>query len=818
MHVVERPRRGRIGRPSPHAAVARKTRPLVALGTTPLAGSPTRARFAWRSLAEAALSAAAIAALLPLFDVVASLDTGRDERFADSGVTVRGLPERVLPAICSSHGALADDVVRERLCSRADFPFGSGRAAALDRMPAALASAWPLARGAFVAPLADAQARLADLRLRQREGVGDLLALANDIESTSAAIEPYVERYRLDGAERGGPVPLACAFDGVAASLASAGAGPGAKAGRARANAVLLLAAALDGHHATAALAANAALPAAADGCAGLALRDALAQAAALMADARGAPIAAAKNEAMRSLLRTAGWQWAAWMAAGLLLLNMSRRPALAPIGVAFALATWAAAAWVGGVPSPFGGAQSFVPARDPALAAPAPFVVALAAAALAVLLLAPGLRKSTAGRAQAPASAYGYPGLVVATGIGWLLLLDLSANGHYANRYLSLYHQAHLWLGMLAFTTIAFVRQPLARALAWTLSVIDGIAGAAHARLGAVGGAAALAALALALVAAVGALMSNVRQLTSEVGRLWLIVGAAWFFFLRGTPLTERLARRGGSIGSLARYVAPLAFVVAVLVGAMLVTRDMGPLLIDAYGAGAFVAASIAMWWYQRTTSFRSAHALAGALFVAWIVAATWALFRLGSIDEVAAARIENVAAPLASANDQLALVTWFRQAAPPAGFGLGAVPWCGYGASGGCAGVPAQIQSDYTFTAIVGAFGWSAAWAITLGCTLWLHALVRRHAAATRGEPRLVRIGARIENDAQALASWVCLTWVVLALCQLAVTVAGNLAVIPLTGVTFPFVSFGMTSLVLNMSMLALAIDVTAQGSLDG
>jgi cell division protein FtsW (lipid II flippase) len=40
--------------------------------------------------------------------------------------------------------------------------------------------------------------------------------------------------------------------------------------------------------------------------------------------------------------------------------------------------------------------------------------------------------------------------------------------------------------------------------------------------------------------------------------------------------------------------------------------------------------------------------------------------------------------------------------------------------------------------------------------------------------------------------------------------VTVAGNLAVIPLTGVTFPFVSFGMTSIVLNMAMIGLALNV--------
>jgi cell division protein FtsW (lipid II flippase) len=66
------------------------------------------------------------------------------------------------------------------------------------------------------------------------------------------------------------------------------------------------------------------------------------------------------------------------------------------------------------------------------------------------------------------------------------------------------------------------------------------------------------------------------------------------------------------------------------------------------------------------------------------------------------------------------------------------------------------------------------------------------------------------RLRSDPQAFLSWLCVAWVVLALCQLAVTVAGNLAVIPLTGVTFPFVSFGMTSLVLCMAFLGLAIDV--------
>ena len=94
--------------------------------------------------------------------------------------------------------------------------------------------------------------------------------------------------------------------------------------------------------------------------------------------------------------------------------------------------------------------------------------------------------------------------------------------------------------------------------------------------------------------------------------------------------------------------------------------------------------------------------------------------------------------------------------------------------------------------------------------GVVAWLHTLVRAHLRVTHGEPRLVRVDGRMQHDEQAFVSWLCLAWAVLALCQLAVTVAGNLAVIPLTGVTFPFVSFGMASLLMNMAMLGLGTNV--------
>src|SRR5207249_3416818 len=157
----------------------------------------------------------------------------------------------------------------------------------------------------------------------------------------------------------------------------------------ARANALLLLAAAIDGHPATPALADVALLPvepAPPKGrCGLLRLPEVLAQASTLMAEARQAPGAASKNDAMRGLLHSAGWQWA-----GFGLVQLARRSIPPALGVALALATWAIAAWLGRVPWPLAVERAFVPGREGAgwYTPPAPFVLWLLGAALLVLML----------------------------------------------------------------------------------------------------------------------------------------------------------------------------------------------------------------------------------------------------------------------------------------------------------------------------------------------------------------------------------------------------------------------------------------------
>jgi hypothetical protein len=229
--------------------------------------------------------------------------------------------------------------------------------------------------------------------------------------------------------------------------------------------------------------------------------------------------------------------------------------------------------------------------------------------------------------------------------------------------------------------------------------------------------------------------LLMNLRQLTSEIGRLWLIVGAAWFFYLRGTPLAERFARSGSSLGSLARYVRPLLFVVAVLVGAMVVTRDMGPLLIAGYGAARSSPrrsrCGVPAAWRRRRRlrdrrravrrMDRRHHAV---------------LFRVGALDDVAAARLEKPRGT-ACVGERPARA---RHVVPArgagAGFGPGAVPWCGFGARGACAACRRRSRAT-TRSPRSSAHSARRRWALTIGCALWLHLLIRataRRRAASR------------------------------------------------------------------------------------
>ena len=172
-----------------------------------------------------------------------------------------------------------------------------------------------------------------------------------------------------------------------------------------------------------------------------------------------------------------------------------------------------------------------------------------------------------------------------------------------------------------------------------------------------------------------------------------------------------------------------------------------MGPLLIAGYGAGAFLAASVAMWWHQRSGQRWTAFALAVLLFAPWIGAVTGALFAARL-----ARRRHRRAGSRASPRRSPPTTTSWRSSPGsserrrPRASASAPCRGAAIAVAGRCGGVPAQIHSDYTFTAIVGVFGAAAAWAAALGAALWLHRLIRHHGRVTRGEPRLVARGGQL------------------------------------------------------------------------
>ena len=146
-----------------------------------------------------------------------------------------------------------------------------------------------------------------------------------------------------------------------------------------------------------------------------------------------------------------------------------------------------------------------------------------------------------------------------------------------------------------------------------------------------------------------------------------------------------------------------------------------------------------------------------------------------------------------------------WLGRHTPPDGYGLGAVPWCGTLPVAGCPGIPAQAQSDYSFAVLQAVVGRTAAFGLLAACLLWQAVLAVRQAAQTRGTLAVATVG----TSQSAWLAWLGVCWAVLTIVQTLVTAAGNLGALPLTGVTWPFVSFGLWSLLRNSLILGLVMN---------
>lgn len=757
--------------------------------------------------------------LLPLGRLI---DDG-DGRFNKVALQSVVLPDRVLPRLCAAQGGLASPELAVLCQGR-----GMGTSHISSQTPVAVEYQFDALAEAFARPIKPMVDTLRGLEQQQREGLAPegADALNEQIVGQRLALKPYLEAYGLEGNLQHGPLALQCLRQ-VETALAGS-----VREAAARAGALVWLGAHLDGLTRPVELddATFRALEAGWQAARGQAACRTFSDVHSV-ATRLGEVVSLARNEAdeahkavaIRHLLEQAWWQWAVWALFCLLLVSVYRRgaPENRWPQTGLVLLVWALLGWLGRVWLPYldgPNRQWLSPWLDLPIAPPPWPLLVMGGLGAWLWLLGQRLqarermsanRRPPAAR-QAASSRLAFPFVLLLIGVGWLVILDLSATGPIRNRYLGLYHQGTVWLSLGLIVMATLWRQRLGFLALRYYGLVARVAGRVSAqRHGAWAG----PIVVVVVFALLFFLLKGNRQITSELGRLWLIAGMAWFFYFSG-DLTLQMAAKHSPLNFL-RFLRPLVMVLLALVAAMVMTDDMGPLLITAYSGGLFLAAAVSYVLQQRGRPPLLAHAGGLLALLGWVLLLTEGVFALGHIHETTASRLESLFIPLAAGNDQIGLIAWFRAAVPMLGFGVGQVPWCGYAAGDHCMGVPLQIHSDYTLTALWGLFGPLGAIAFVLLSVLLIYRVIIRHSRVSTGAPTLVPGGTGAWLEAQPLLSWICVIWLILLACQLAVTVAGNLRVLPLTGVTYPFVSLGNTSMFVNAFLMGLAMTVDVRPS---
>ncbi|GHT97061.1 hypothetical protein AGMMS49545_23600 [Betaproteobacteria bacterium] len=229
---------------------------------------------------------------------------------------------------------------------------------------------------------------------------------------------------------------------------------------------------------------------------------------------------------------------------------------------------------------------------------------------------------------------------------------------------------------------------------------------------------------------------------------------------------------------------------------------KDMGQIFTGLLAIGFF---GLGMFFISRGDRNIRASIFAGIVVVALM------LYQLPSVGPVLSAlghthieeRIELIAPDheFKGGKEYLSLLRWFMRDAPALGFGLGHVPWCGTVqlSDTKCDGLEAQSQSDYVFAVLAGVFGQFFAWLILGATALFLLLLVRR-TSLRPDHPYYF---------SQLYGNYVVRAFFIVSIFQLFVTSLGSVGALPLTGITFPLLSYGGASLMGVSFFTALVIN---------
>lgn len=257
----------------------------------------------------------------------------------------------------------------------------------------------------------------------------------------------------------------------------------------------------------------------------------------------------------------------------------------------------------------------------------------------------------------------------------------------------------------------------------------------------------------------------------TTELIKLFLLLFLAGFLADRGTILASPTLRFGGRTYSSLPYLIPLAALLLATIGALALLKDLGSIALIVLLAVSMLYVSTGRLSY-----------LAGGVGLLLITAA---------------------AGYFAFDHAQVRIDTWLDPSSDPGGAGYQTLQSTYAIQAGGGTGeglglgepdtIPAAV-TDYVFSAIAEELGLAGATGVVALYVLLLYTGLRAASEAETNYGRLLCAGISL-----------------LLAIQAAVIIAGNLRLIPTTGITLPFVSYGGSSLVVNFALIGLLAGIS-------
>lgn len=419
------------------------------------------------------------------------------------------------------------------------------------------------------------------------------------------------------------------------------------------------------------------------------------------------------------------------------------------------------------------------------------------------------------------------WPGWLALVGVGCLVDLDFGALGPVVTgypwgdikpagaRYFGLHQLDAFWLSSGLLLVVVALRALLLRLFFNLCSLLANVLQRPRPR-----GPWLLAALGLLLALGTGWLGLPQRReylgitglhgggyshISGELLRLLACAALAWFAYRSGEWRTSPTRLKSG----LLRLLATLA----VCGAGLYLSDDKGPLLILALAMGVLVGVPLV----HRLSTLAGARGT--ALMVVVITLAALGVWRTALVDWLPGMSTDGNkrgllrTQPYAAISPNLAQSRWLMDAAPPMGFGLARVPYCGANAHAGrsaCtlgSGAPLQMPSDFAYVPLVATWGHWGAGGLVAGLLVWLFALTAGQLQAWRAMAKTHAPMHTATHTRNLLPVWLVAIPCLAAQAQVVVSVGGTLGWSLVTGVPLPLLGYGGVSLCVIAIWVGLA-----------